>query len=139
MTADFFRGCKLKVRVSVAHHTKMSPYLPRPDIDRVTQDVDEIYILAAEELQQSMTPEERRNAFKQAMLRSYDAGVDAQREIVRDYEHDRPTPVPQLMPSANEHSNDPGTLPPGPRPRSRTPRPRPSTLPYRIPKPGHDD
>ena len=100
----------------------MSSYLPRPDIERVSQDVDEIYLLAAEELQRSLTAEERRTAFKQAMLRCYDAGVDAMREITRDYQHDRPTPLPQPLPTSNgiNKGNDPGTLPTG-RPRTKPP------------------
>lgn len=114
--------------------TIIMPYLPRPDIERVTADVDEIYLLAAEELQRSLTAEERRNAFKQAMLRCYDAGVDAQREIVRDYDHERPTPLPQPLPTSNGHDKDPdpGMLPS-----------RPRTMPYKVTtrtsKPPRDD
>lgn len=102
-------------------------YLPRPEISRVTQDVDEIYLLAAEALQRCLTAEERRDAFKQAMLRAYQAGADAQREIIRDYEHDRPTPLPQPLPKAPNglDHDEPGTLPPGPRTH---------TLPYKTPK-----
>ena len=100
-------------------------YLPRPDIDRVTQDVDEIYLLAAEALQRCLTPDERRCAFKQAMLRAYQAGADAQREIVRDYDHDRPTPLPRPLPTGPDDQDDPGTLPPGP---------RTLTQPYKPPK-----
>ena len=94
-------------------------YLPRPDSERTAQDVDEIYILAAEALQRAQTPEERRNAFRQALQRAYEAGTDAQREIVQAYSHDRPTPVPpppsSSPPAAEE---DPGLLPPGPRPHA---------------------
>lgn len=88
-------------------------YLPRPDTERTTQDVDEIYALAAEALQVADSPAARRKAFRTALLRAYEAGVDAQREVIHDYAHDRPTPVPP-PPSATEE--DPGTLPPGPRP-----------------------
>jgi hypothetical protein len=101
--------------------------LPRPDLDRVTQDVDEIYLLAAEALQRCLTAEERRNAFRQAMLRCYQAGTDAQREIIRDYDHDRPTPLPGPLPTApGEDDHDPGTLPAGTRRR---------TMPYKPSKP----
>lgn len=91
-------------------------YLPRPEADRTAQDVDEIYTLAAEELQRADAPAERRKAFRHALLRAYEAGVDAQRELVSSYAHDRPTPVP-AAPAPDE--DDPGTLPPGPRPRFR--------------------
>lgn len=131
MTTDFFEWCKLGVRTSVACSLPhQMPYLPRPDIERVSQDVDEIYLLAAEELQRSLTPEERRTAFKQAMLRCYDAGVDAQREVMRDYDHERPTPLPQPLPASNGHDKggDPGTLPS-----------RPHTVPYRSSKPPRGD
>ena len=103
----------------------MSSYLPRPDIAQVTQDVDEIYLLAAEALQRCLTAEERRTAFKQAMLRAYQAGVDAQREITRDYQHDRPTPLPQPLPTKPNglDHDDPGTLPPGPRTRTHPYKP----------------
>lgn len=86
-------------------------YLPRPTTERTAQDVDEIYALTADELKRAATPEDRRAAFRRGMLRAYEAGVDAQREVIHDYEHDRPTPVP---PAPAE--DDPGTLPPGPPP-----------------------
>lgn len=88
-------------------------YLPRPDTERTAQDVDEIYALAAEALQRAQSPLERRKAFRTALLRAYEAGIDAQREVLHDYTHDRPTPVP---PPPQEPVEDPGTLPPGPRP-----------------------
>lgn len=91
-------------------------YLPRPEANRTSSDVDEIYALAADELRKALSPEERRTAFKQAMLRAYEAGVDAQREIISNYIHERPTPVPP-PPIEDE---DPGTLPSG-----RPPRPFP--------------
>ena len=94
-------------------------YLPRPDADRTAQDVDEIYALTAEALQRARSPEERRRAFKEGLLRAYAAGVDAQREILREYQHERPTPVPPAPESPG--SSDPGTLPPGPRPVLLTP------------------
>ena len=94
-------------------------YLPRPEADRTTQDVDEIYALAAEELSRAATPDDRRKAFRHALLRAYEAGVDAQRELVTSYVHDRPTPVP-LLPAGDD---DPGTLPPGERVRSASPHP----------------
>lgn len=97
------------------------PYLPRPDAERTGEDVDEIYALAADELRQAETPEERRKAFKQAILRAYDAGIDAQREIVLSYAHDRPTPVPP--PPVQD--DDLGTLPIE-HPRINTPRPFPN-------------
>lgn len=110
-------------------------YLPRPDLDRVTNDVDEIYLLAAEALQRSLTPSERRDAFKTAMLRAYQAGTDAQREIIRDYDHERPTPLPGPMPTSNGAAQmDPGMLPPGPRPITQRPLPRRDTQPYKLPK-----
>lgn len=90
-------------------------YLPRPDAERTAQDVDEIYTLTAEALQRASTPAERVRAFRVGLLRAYEAGVDAQRELERDYEHDRPTPVPP-PPDAPVAPADPGTLPPGPRP-----------------------
>lgn len=95
------------------------PYLPRPDAERTGEDVDEIYALAADELRQAETPEERRKSFRQAILRAYDAGIDAQREIFLSFVHDRPTPVP---PPPDEE--DPGTLPTE-RVRTTTPRPFP--------------
>lgn len=84
-------------------------YLPRPEATRTGEDVDEIYALAAEELQLADTPGDRRKAFRLALLRAYEAGVDAQREINQSYPHDRPTPVP-AAPDASE-APDPGTLP----------------------------
>lgn len=92
-------------------------YLPRPEANRTAEDVDEIYSLAADELRKAVTPEERRHAFKQAMLRAYAAGVDAQREIVQNYAHERPTPVPP----APIEDDDPGTLPTGRPPRPQFP------------------
>lgn len=92
-------------------------YLPRPDADRTGEDVDDIYALAADELRRAETPEERRRYFKQALLRAYDAGVDAQREIVLSYAHDRPTPVPPPP-----DPDDPGVLPVE---HPRSPRPLP--------------
>jgi hypothetical protein len=89
-------------------------YLPRPDADRTGQDVDELYALAAEELQKATSPEQRRKMFRQILLRTYEAGVDAQREVYRDYPHTRPTPVPPA-PDASEDGDDPGTLPPPPK------------------------
>lgn len=88
-------------------------YLPRPDSNRTGEDVDEIYALAADELRKATSPEERRNSFREAILRAYEAGVDAQREITTSYIHDRPTPVPP--PPIEE--DDPGTLPSAPPPR----------------------
>lgn len=93
-------------------------YLPRPEANRTAEDVDEIYALAAEELRKALSPEERRNAFKQAMLRAYEAGIDAQREIIQTYAHERPTPVPPAPPIEDE---DPGTLPSGRPPQPRFP------------------
>lgn len=93
-------------------------YLPRPDPDRTDQDVTEIYALAAEELQRASDAEERRRAFRLALLRAYEAGVDAQRELINSYVHDRPTPVPP----APVEDDDPGALPRGARVRSSTPQ-----------------
>lgn len=77
--------------------------------------MDEIYALTAEELQRADTAEERRRAFRHGLLQAFEAGVDAQREIVQSYSHDRPTPIPPPpgpgdldMPG----ERDPGTLPP---------------------------
>jgi hypothetical protein len=92
-------------------------YLPRPDAAQTGQDVDEIYALTAEALQRAQTPAERVAAFRKGLLRAYEAGVDAQRLLVHDYEHDRPTPVP---PPPSEAPDDPGTLPPGPKPIAGT-------------------
>ncbi len=83
-------------------------YLPRPDVDRTAQDVDDIYALAAEELQHADSPAARRAAFRHALLRAYEAGTDAQRELIASYTHDRPTPVP---PAPVHDPDDPGTLP----------------------------
>ncbi len=58
-------------------------YLSRPEPNRAAQDVDEIYVLTAEKLQRAQTPEERRRAFREGLLRAYEAGVDAQRELAR--------------------------------------------------------
>jgi len=58
-------------------------FLPRPDLERTAQDVDEIYALTAEELQRAGGADERRRIFRRALLRSYEAGIDAQREIYR--------------------------------------------------------
>lgn len=118
----------------VLYLTIIMPYFPRPDLERVTQDVDEIYLLAAEALQRSLTGDERRHAFKQALLRAYQAGSDAQRDILKSYDHTRPTPLPQAMP-IDPNKLDPGTLPPGPRPRIATPAPRPPTVPFGIDMP----
>jgi hypothetical protein len=86
-------------------------YLPRPDAARTGEDVDEIYALAAEELLRAETPDARRKSFRRALLRAYEAGVDAQRELVQSYQHDRPTPVP-APPATNLEGGDPGVLPP---------------------------
>ncbi len=88
-------------------------YLPRPDAERTRQDVDEIYTLAAEDLQRAKDPAARRRAFRQALLRAYEGGADAQREIFHDYPHDRPTPVPA---APEPGGDDPGTIPPGAKP-----------------------
>ena len=97
-------------------------YLPRPDAERTAQDVDEIYTLAAEELQRATSASERRHAFRHALLRAYEGGIDAQREVLNTYAHDRPTPVP---PAPAPEEDDPGVLPPGERVRSSSPRPFP--------------
>lgn len=96
-------------------------YLPRPEANRTGEDVDEIYALAADDLRLCETAEDRRKSFRQALLRAYEAGVDAQREILQSYVHDRPTPVPP----APVEDDDPGTLPPGERVRTQSPRPFP--------------
>ena len=102
-------------------------YLPRPDSERTAQDVDEIYALTAEELQKARSPDARRRIFRMALLRSYEAGVDAQRELYRKLPQDpsqdttrrirrittrtfeRPTPDP------DEEPTDPSMqLPPDP-------------------------
>jgi hypothetical protein len=88
-------------------------YLPRPDAARTQQDVDEIYLLTVEELRTAQGPEERREVFHKALLRAYQAGTDAQRDITRSYEHERPTPVPP--PPAEEDIDPGGDLPDGPR------------------------
>lgn len=87
-------------------------YLPRPDAERTAQDVDEIYALTAEELQRAETAEERRRAFRHGLLQAFEAGVDAQREVVQSYSHDRPTPVPPPPGPGDLETEDPGTLPP---------------------------
>jgi hypothetical protein len=92
-------------------------YLPRPEAERVEQDVDEIYALAAEDLQRADTPGERRKAFRLSLLRAYEAGVDAQREVLQTFAHERPTPVP---PPPARDPEDPGTVPLG-RPRTASP------------------
>lgn len=92
-------------------------YLPRPEPERTDQDVTEIYALAAEELQRADTAEKRRHAFRHALLRAYSAGIDAQRELLNSYVHERPTPVPP----APVDEDDPGVLPEGVRVRT-TPR-----------------
>jgi hypothetical protein len=92
-------------------------YLPRPDASQTAQDVDEIYALTAEALQRAQDPAERVAAFRQGLLRAYEAGIDAQRQLTYAYEHDRPTPVPA---PPVEPATDPGTLPPGPRPVAGT-------------------
>lgn len=94
-------------------------YLPRPEPERTNQDVTEIYALAAEELQRAEDAEERRRAFRHALLRAYEAGVDAQRELINSYVHDRPTPVP---PAPVRDDDDPGTLPKDSHARSVSPR-----------------
>jgi hypothetical protein len=86
-------------------------YLPRPTPRRTQRDVDEIYQLTVEALREATTPEKRREAFQAALLRSYEAGVDAQRDIVTEYAHTRPTPVPP--PPVEPSEEDPGTLPDG--------------------------
>jgi hypothetical protein len=95
-------------------------FLPRPDAARTAQDVEEIYALTAEELQRASTPEERRLAFRHGLLQAYEAGVDAQREVVHTFSHDRPTPIPpppgppQTLSSRplGPPEDDPGTIPP---------------------------
>jgi hypothetical protein len=72
--------------------------------------VDEIYTLAAEALQTAESPSERRKAFRTALLRAYEAGIDAQREQFVAYAHNRPTPVPP-RPEKPTEGEDPGTLP----------------------------
>lgn len=83
-------------------------YLPRPSSNRTGEDVDDLYALAADELRKAETADERRGVFRRCILRAYDAGVDAQREILTSFVHERPTPVPP-PPQLEE---DPGTLPP---------------------------
>lgn len=85
-----------------------------------------VYALTAEALQKAKTPEERRQAFRTGLLRAYEAGVDAQREALEDFQHDRPTPVP---PARQEAEEDPGTLPLGPRPVQTPTPPRGSKKP----------
>lgn len=87
-------------------------YLPRPDAARTGQDIDEIYALAAEELQRADSPETRRKMFRQALLRAFEAGIDAQREIIQNYPHERPTPIPP-PPDAAGDDPDPGLIPKG--------------------------
>lgn len=89
-------------------------YLPRPNASRTGQDISEIYALAAEELQHADSPEARRRHFRQALLRAFEAGVDAQREIIQHYPHERPTPVPPPPDAVQEEEEpDPGLIPRG--------------------------
>lgn len=82
-------------------------YMPRPDAARTTQDVADIYALTADELQKASTNLERREAFRIGILRAYEGGIDAQREVFQTYQNERPTPVPP----APQDLDDPGTLP----------------------------
>lgn len=88
-------------------------YLPRPDAPRTGQDIDEIYALAAEELARAESSEARRKAFRQALLRAFEAGVDAQREIIQHYPHEHPTPLPILPGGVESDEPDPGVIPKG--------------------------
>ncbi len=79
--------------------------------------MDEIYALAAEELRKADSPATRRKAFRHALLRAYEGGIDAQREILQSYPHDRPTPVPPPHAAGTTDASgepDPGVLPPAP-------------------------
>lgn len=97
-------------------------YLPRPDAGRTAEDINEIYTITSEELRLAKTPEERRAVFRRGMLRSYEAGIDAQREILAEYIHDRPTPAPPPPPLvSDDEATDPGLLPPNPPPRKPLP------------------
>jgi hypothetical protein len=102
-------------------------YLPRPDAERTGQDVDEIYALAAEELSRADTDVARRRAFRRALLRTYEAGIDAQRELIQSYPHDRPKPLPPA-PEPLRDEGDPGVLPhvppPAPLPAGTFAKPR---------------
>lgn len=55
--------------------------LPRPDPNQAIQDVDRVYTLAAKALQEAHTPSERLAAFREALMRAYEAGVAAQRQV----------------------------------------------------------
>ena len=86
-------------------------FLPRPDAERTAQDVDEIYALAAESLQLAPDPPARRRAFRTAMLRAYEAGVDAQRELAQRSPR---APRAPTQPLGDDEVTNPGTLPPAP-------------------------
>lgn len=79
----------------------MTSYLPRPVANRTGQDVDEIYALVLDELQHA-TAENRGKIFRNGLLRAYEAGIDAQREVVHNYPHDHPTPLPTHPPEELE-------------------------------------
>jgi hypothetical protein len=85
-------------------------YLPRPEAERVAEDVDLIYSLAAEALQRASSPADRRKSFHTALLRAFEAGVDAQREMLHSYTHNHPTPIPP-PPASESDLTDPGLLP----------------------------
>ncbi len=89
-------------------------YLPHPDPDRMAQDVDEIYALAAEELQLAASATDRRQAFKRALQRAYAAGTDAQRSIVEQMGHREPRAPTQPFTDAEEVTKPTLTLPPAP-------------------------
>jgi hypothetical protein len=102
-------------------------YLPRPSAERTAEDIGEIYQITVDELRRAKNPEDRKEVFRRGMIRCYEAGIDAQREVVTEYTHERPTPVPP-PPVNDEEATDPGLLP------SEKPPPKPLPLGVRKPR-----
>jgi hypothetical protein len=66
-------------------------YIPRPKVQRVAQDLDDLIEIHLERIVAAPGDPERRRALHSAMLGAYEAGIDAQRAVLLS---PPPTPLP---------------------------------------------
>lgn len=66
-------------------------YIPRPKVRRVTYDIDDLVEIHLEHVLLAPGDAERRRTLHAALLAAYEAGVNAQRDVLLS---PPPTPIP---------------------------------------------